>query len=202
MCCKAVLTFLLAFSSARFGCGADAAALWSSKVQPIFDANCVKCHGLIQQKSGLELDSLETVMKGGDEGAVVVPGKPEKSRLYQYLASDSDPHMPPKKQLTDVQRAAVREWISAMATRTAKPGKRTKAPRRFDSVTQAIDAFMAESWKQNRIKPAAPTDDRTWCRRVYLDLAGRMPTHAEQDGFLGSRAKTKRSARVERLLQW
>ncbi len=201
MCCKAVLTFLLAFSSARFGCGADAAALWSSKVQPIFDANCVKCHGLIQQKSGLELDSLETVMKGGDEGAVVVPGKPQKSRLYQYLAADSDPHMPPKKQLTDVQREAVREWIAAMATRTAKPGKRTKAPRRFDSVTQAIDAFMAESWKQNRIKPAAPTDDRTWCRRVYLDLAGRIPTQTEQDEFLGSRSKTKRSALVDRLLQ-
>ena len=140
--CRAVLTFLLAFASARFACGADAAALWSSKVQPIFDANCLKCHGLIQRKSGLELDSLETVMKGGDEGAVVVPGKPEKSRLYQYLAADSDPHMPPKKQLTDVQREAVREWIAAMANRTAKPGKRTQTPRRFDSVTQAIDAFI------------------------------------------------------------
>src|SRR6266511_343518 len=138
MYCKTVLTFLLAFVSARLACGAGAAALWSSKVQPIFDANCVKCHGLIQQKSGLELDSLETVMKGGKEGAVVVPGKPEKSRLYQYLASDSDPHMPPKKQPTDVQREAVREWIAAMSTRMAEPGKITKAPRRFDSVTQAI----------------------------------------------------------------
>src|SRR6185503_4351264 len=195
MYCKAVLTFLLAFASARFACGADAAALWSSKVQSIFDANCVKCHGLIQRKSGLELDSLETVMKGGDEGAVVVPGKPEQSRLYQYLASDSDPHMPPKKQLTDAQREAVREWIAAMATGRAKPGKRTKAPRRFDSVTQAIDAFMVESWKQNRIRPATLADDRTWCRRVYLDLAGRIPTQAEQDEFM--RSKTKRSALVD-----
>src|SRR6185503_8774333 len=136
MYCKAALTFLLILASARFACGADAAALWSSKVQSIFDANCVKCHGLIQQKSGLELDSLETVMKGGDDGAVVVPGKPEKSRLYQYLAPDSDPHMPPKKQLTDAQRESVRQWIAAMATSTAKAGKRAKTPRRFDSVTQ------------------------------------------------------------------
>src|SRR6266850_5328038 len=120
MYCKAVLTFLFVFASAHFAGGADAAAaLWSSKVQPIFDANCVKCHGLMQQKNGLELDSLETVMRGGDDGAVVVPGKPEKSRLYQYLASDSDPHMPPKKQLTDDQRKAVRDWIAAMATSTA-----------------------------------------------------------------------------------
>jgi mono/diheme cytochrome c family protein len=191
----------LAFCSARFASGADAAALWSSKVQPIFDANCVKCHGLIQQKSGLELDSLETVMKGGDEGAVVVPGKPAQSRLFQYLAPDSDPHMPPKKQLTDAQREAVREWIAAMAAGTAKHGKRTTAPRRFDSVTEAIDAFIIESWKQNRIKPAALADDRTWCRRVYLDLAGRIPTTAELDEFLGSRSKTKRNALVDRLLQ-
>src|SRR6266550_8249334 len=124
MYCKAAFTFFLALASARLACGADAAALWSSKVQPILDANCVKCHGLMQQKSGLELDSPETVLKGGDDGAVVVPGKPEKSRLYQYLASDSDPHMPPKKQLTEVQREAVREWIAAMAT-TVKSGKRT-----------------------------------------------------------------------------
>jgi len=70
MHCKAVLTFLFAFALAPFVRGADAAALWSGKVQPIFDANCVKCHGLIQQKSGLELDSPETVMKGGDDGAL------------------------------------------------------------------------------------------------------------------------------------
>jgi len=197
---KAVLTFLLAFASAHLACGADAAALWSSKVQPIIDANCVKCHGLIQQKSGLELDTPESVMKGGHEGAVVVPGKPEKSRLYQYLASDSDPHMPPKKQLTDAQREAVREWIAAMATSKANPGKKTKASRHFDSVTQAIDALIVESWKQNRVKPAAPADDRTWCRRVYLDLAGRIPTQSEQDEFLESRSGTKRSALVDRLL--
>ena len=201
MYCKSVLTFLLAFASARFACGADAAALWSSKVQPIFDVHCVKCHGLIERKSGLELDSSDAVLKGGDEGAVVVPGKPEKSRLYRYLASDSDPHMPPKKQLTDVQREAVREWIVAMATSMAKPVKRTTASRRFDSVTQAIDAFIVEGWKQNRIKPAAPADDRAWCRRVYLDVTGRIPTPAELEEFLGARSKTKRSALVDRLLQ-
>src|SRR5688572_15583838 len=183
MYCKVAFTFLLTLASARFACGANSAALWSSKVQPIFDANCVKCHGLIERKSGLELDSPEAVMKGGNEGEVVVPGKPEKSRLYQYLAADSEPHMPPKKQLTEVQREAVREWIAAMATSTTKPEKKAKSPRRFDSVTQAIDVSMAESWKQNRTQPAALAHDRTWCRRVYLDLAGRIPTRTELDEF-------------------
>src|SRR5437764_15251653 len=101
---QVVLIFLLALAAPHFLRAADAAALWSGKIQPLFDVNCVKCHGVIEQKSGLELDSPEMVMKGGDDGAVVVPGKPEKSRLYKYLAPDSDPHMPPKKQLTDAQR--------------------------------------------------------------------------------------------------
>ncbi|HKS36466.1 MAG TPA: DUF1549 domain-containing protein, partial [Verrucomicrobiae bacterium] len=200
MYCKTALILLIAFAGASLARGADAATLWSGKVQPIFDAHCVKCHGLIERKSGLELDSPEAVMKGGNDGEVVVPGKPKQSRLYQYLAADSDPHMPPKKQLTDVQREAIREWIAAMATSKAKPAKRTK-PKSFDSVAQAIDALIAEGWKQNRIKSAAPADDRTWCRRVYLDLAGRIPTAAELDEFLGSRSKAKRSALVDRLLQ-
>src|SRR5262245_3722003 len=71
-----VLSLLLSFASARLAKGADAAALWSGKVQPLFDVQCVKCHGLLKQKSGLELDTVDGVLRGGDEGAVVLPGKP------------------------------------------------------------------------------------------------------------------------------
>src|SRR5436189_129672 len=128
--------------------GADATYLWSSKVQPLLDVNCTKCHGLIEKKSGLQLDNPEAVLKGGNEGSVVVPGKPEKSRMYQYLAADSDPHMPPKKQLTDVQREAVREWIAAMAT-TAKHGKKTKTTRRLDSGKEDHDGCIVRPWRAN-----------------------------------------------------
>ena len=205
MICRTALTLLFSFAIARLAGAADAAALWSGKVQPLFDVQCVKCHGPIEQKSGLELDTPEAVLQGGDEGAVVVPGHPEKSRLYQYLAAGADPHMPPKKQLTDAQREVIRDWIAAMDAKTTKTGKGSskefKPPQKFESVTLAIDSLLSESWKQNKIKAAAPVDDRTWCRRVYLDLAGRIPTQVELDDFLTSRSKTKRSALVDRLLQ-
>src|SRR5262245_47846678 len=94
--------------------GGDAAAIWSGGVQRLLDVQCVKCHGPLEQKSGLELDTPGAIFKGGDEGQVVVPGKPEESKLYKYLAADSDPHMPPKKQLSDTERAAVRDWIAAL----------------------------------------------------------------------------------------
>ena len=194
------LTLLLCSAACHLACGADAAMLWTQKIQPLLDVQCVKCHGPMQQKSGLELDNTTSVMKGGDDGAVVVPGNPGKSRLYQYLSPDSDPHMPPKKQLSDTERETVREWISSMPAAPHKRAEKPKPPRHFDSVTTAIDVFIAEGWKQRGAKPAPAVDDRTWCRRAYLDLAGRIPTQAESDEFVRSRASAKRSQLVDRLL--
>ncbi len=194
------LTFLLSALAASLARGADAAALWAGKVQPLFDVQCVKCHGPIEQKSGLELDTPEAVLKGGDEGMVVVPGKPEESRLYRYLAPEADPHMPPKKQLTEAERAVVREWIAALAAAPSGSVSNRPALRPFESVTLAIDTLMAEGWERRGVQPAAPTDERTWCRRVYLDLAGRIPTPAEWEEFRCSPADAKRSALVDRLL--
>ena len=57
------MTLTLSLAAAHFAYGTDAAALWSSKVQPLFDVNCVKCHGPLEQKSGLELDTPQAVLK-------------------------------------------------------------------------------------------------------------------------------------------
>ena len=198
MCRKTALTLLLLLAAAPAARCADAAALWSGKVQPIFDVQCTKCHGVLEQKSGLELDTPQAVMKGGDDGAVIVPGKPEESRLYQYLAADSDPHMPPKKQLTDAERASVKQWIAAMSeTPHAKP---EAAPAAFTSVTQAVDRFISDGWKERGVQPVSEVDDQTWCRRVFLDLAGRIPTPDELKAFLNSPPPDKRAALVDRLL--
>jgi len=181
--------------SARAG---DAAALWTKNVQPLFDTQCVKCHGPIEQKSGLELDTPEAVFKGGDEGAAIVPGKPEESRLYQYLAAGSDPHMPPKKQLKESEIAAVREWIAALAVESGSQ-KPAELPS-FAGVTEAVDHFIEEGWRQRGVAAAPSADDRTWCRRIWLDLAGRIPTTGELEEFLQSPAPDKRAALVDRLL--
>src|SRR5258708_11830648 len=96
-----LVPFLFSMAATHLAHGTDAASLWSAKVQPLFDVNCVKCHGPLEQKSGLELDTPQMILKGGEDGAVIVPGQPEESALYQNLAGKADPHMPPKKQLTD-----------------------------------------------------------------------------------------------------
>jgi len=178
----------------------EAAALWTGTVQPLLDVHCVKCHGPLKQKSGLELDTPEAVMKGGDEGRVVVPGKPEESRLYTNTAPDADPHMPPKKQLTEADREQVRDWILSMTTSPLETTPLARAPREFNSVEQAIDSLIAETWERRGIQPAPAVEDRIWCRRAYLDLAGRIPTQTELEEFLQAPAESKRGALVDRLL--
>ncbi len=196
----AVVLLLLVAALAARGAGADAATLWSTRVRPMFDVHCLKCHGPIDRKGGLELDSPEMVLKGGDEGMVVVPGKPSASALFLNLAPGGDPHMPPKKQLTDAERDVVRLWIAALKDAPQKKPSKPKAPRKFDSVQEAIDAYVADGLKERGIKAVPGVDDRTWCRRVHLDLVGRIPTPAESDGFLGMPPKTRRAALVDRLM--
>jgi mono/diheme cytochrome c family protein len=178
----------------------DAASLWTRKVQPLFDVHCVKCHGPLEQKSGLELDTPEALLKGGESGPVVVPGKPEASILFTQLAPGGDPHMPPKKQLTDPERETIREWIAAMTAAPATSKPAVVETRKFDSIPQAVDTLIAEGWAERHLQPAPAADDRTWSRRVYLDLAGRIPTAAETAAFLQKPADTRHAALVDQLL--
>ena len=198
-CVFVVSFFLLSLTATSFTRGADAGALWSGKVRQILDVNCVKCHGVLEQKGGLELDTPEMVIKGGEDGAVVVPGKPEESALFTSLEKGADPHMPPKKQLSDAERAAVKEWIAALpATPVAAVEKaQPKVARQFASGEEAISTLLAEGWERAGVKPAAAVTDAVWCRRVYLDLAGRIPTQAELAAFV---AAPQRDGLIDKLM--
>jgi hypothetical protein len=61
------------------------------------------------------MTSHEKLLKGGENGVAVVEGEPEKSPLIAALAADADPHMPPKKQLSDADIATLTAWIKAGA---------------------------------------------------------------------------------------
>lgn len=65
---------------------------------------------------------------------------------------------------------------------------------------ETINQLVEQGWKDFEIRPAKPADDATWCRRVYLDVIGRVPKTDELKEFVGSRDKDKRHQLVERLL--
>lgn len=168
----------------------------------MLDLHCVKCHGPLEQKSGLELDNLAAVMKGGDDGVSVVIGKPEESNLWKYLKADGDPHMPPKKQLSEGEIDGVKQWISSLsapplAEAVPPPIAMQDVPR---EVPAAIDFFLDKTWKSHQVIPAAICDDRTFAHRVWVDLAGRIPTLEELQEFVFSSAPDKRTQLVDRLL--
>lgn len=63
-----------------------------------------------------------------------------------------------------------------------------------------IDTLLAAHWKDAGVNGNAPISDEVFVRRVYLDLAGRIPTSAEALAFLQSSTPDKRAALIETLL--
>src|SRR5215471_15160623 len=107
--------------------GADAGlSLSASRAQAIFDTHCLKCHGTLEHKSGLELDTIEGALHGNEDGPVIAPGHPEKSKLIAALLPDADPHMPPKKQLSPQEIAALRTWIAGLKSSSTTQGEASR----------------------------------------------------------------------------
>src|SRR5437879_5076008 len=70
---------------------------YAKDIRPLFEASCFRCHGEQRPKGGLRLDSLEAVLKGGEDGKVVAPGDGKKSLLVAAAAQiDPEIAMPPK----------------------------------------------------------------------------------------------------------
>src|SRR5207249_11212207 len=69
---------------------------YAKDIRPMLEASCFRCHGEEKQKGELRLDNLEAVLKGGEDGKVLVPGNSKKSLLGAAVArSDDEIAMPP-----------------------------------------------------------------------------------------------------------
>jgi hypothetical protein len=107
--------FALAPLAADDAAATASPATFHEHVLPIFRARCIGCLGGERPKGGLGLETLESSLVGGDEGAVIVPGKPEESLLYLLISGAREPRMPPKNKgkVEDAERAVIRAWIAA-----------------------------------------------------------------------------------------
>lgn len=63
-----------------------------------------------------------------------------------------------------------------------------------------IDAKIRQGWEDWGLSPSDPATDGEWCRRVHLDLLGRIPTVEELEAYLADRNQYKRERLVESLL--
>jgi hypothetical protein len=92
---------------------------FAATVQPVLERVCVQCHNPDKSKGELLLTTPEGLQKGGENGPVVIAGKPDESPLLQrcLLPLDDEDHMPPegKKQPTPAELDALRQWIAGGA---------------------------------------------------------------------------------------
>ena len=100
-----------------------AGSFYKRHIDPVFDQNCVTCHGEAKTKGGLRLDSYEGLMTGGKDGAVIMAGHPDTSMLLVRvtLPPDHKQFMPAegKPPLNPEAINWIRAWIQQGASPTA-----------------------------------------------------------------------------------
>jgi mono/diheme cytochrome c family protein len=200
----------------------DAGAPWSAidfstQVQPIFTANCVRCHGPDQQKSQLRLDTRTSALRGGLSGRVILPGNAKESLLIRHLLGQEKPRMPFEGgPLPDSQIALIGKWIDSGATGPNDAAPEAKLARHWSYVKperpqppgvrnaswirNPIDAFILARLEKEGLAPSREAPRETLLRRLSLDLIGLPPTLAEIDAFEGDPGPDAYEKAVDRLL--
>jgi hypothetical protein len=213
-----VLLFAFAFKSRA------ASPVFEKDIRPILKAHCFECHGEGEKlKGGLDLRLRRLMLKGGDDGPVLVPGKPDKSELFKMVHSGDMPKR--DKKLTPEQVALIKQWI-ATGAKTARPepaeiGKGsgiTEDERAFwsfqpirqpaipktkpkDRARTPVDAFLLHAMARQKLGFSPDAEKVTLLRRAHFDLTGLPPTPAEVEAFLADTAPDAYERILDRLLE-
>ena len=118
---------------------------FEQNVRPLLAQNCYSCHSNKKQKGGLRLDSLDAILKGGETGPAVVPGKPDESLLVNAINYEG-PEMPPTGKLAPEKVAILTRWILLGAPwprNRATPASTSSATASQSKLTAAARAFWS-----------------------------------------------------------
>jgi hypothetical protein len=194
---------------------------YEAVLKPLLRERCVSCHGALQQKAGLRLDTVAGMLRGGKHGPVLVVGKAEQSVMVLRTSSaDADERMPPEHEgqpFSEAQVALLKQWITDGASAPAgetpeadprdhwafRPRQRPPVPTvaRGDWVRNPIDAFISRSHEAATLSPRPEAPRRLQIRRLYLDLIGLPPTEDEMRQALGDPSEEGYARTVDRLLE-
>jgi cytochrome c553 len=189
----------------------DGVEFFEQRIRPVLVDRCYSCHSADAAskktlKGGLLLDTRKALLKGGDGGPAVVPGKPADSLLIRAIRHESI-EMPPKRKLSDETIADFVKWVqigapdprdgsaSAGSTIDIEAARRSwayqtpKLPERPEVADEDwprgdIDRLVLATLDGNGLRPAQSADKRTLIRRAAYDLLGLPPTPEEIAAFL------------------
>ncbi len=203
---------------------------FETKIRPVLAEKCYGCHSVAAEgrkklKGALYLDSKEGVLKGGDTGAALVPGDPDKSLLIKAIRyHDDDTAMPPKEKMPDPVIADFENWVRMGApdprvgAQTPKAGQaiteKSKTHWSFQPVKpEAVPAVKQTKWAANdidrfiltkleaaKIPPAPAADKRALLRRATVDLTGLPSTAEEVAAFEADKSPEAFARVIDRLL--
>jgi len=184
-------------------------------VVPILRVHCGKCHTGAARQGGFSLNTRETTLAGGDSGtAGFVAEKAAESELIARVTStDPDYRMPSEGDPLPAEAIAMlKAWIDEQAPWTegfSFQGELYEPPLRLREITlpaaqngrtNPIDRII-DAYQQSKDIPRAPRcDDRTFIRRVSLDLVGLLPDPKRVEAFVADSSPTKRQQLVRTLL--
>jgi mono/diheme cytochrome c family protein len=185
-----------------------------ANVRPILEQRCQVCHNAEARQGGLSLADYEGILKGGQNGPAVIPGKPRESKLTQQV-SGSPPKMPMAGEpLTAEQVALVRLWIAQGAADDTPADNDTRwwsfrrlgrpvvptPPGLADWPKTPIDQFILATLAEKGLAPSDEADRRTLIRRLSFDLHGLPPSPEQIDRFVSDRSGDAYEGLVDRLL--
>ena len=134
---------------------AGANTFYGARVEPIFEARCVSCHGPSKHKANLRLDSYRALMRGGKDGPVILAGNLKGSDLFRRISlpPSHDDFMPKegKRPLSSDQVKVIELWIGAGASASLSADAIKDAPAGSASPSAVADVTFEE------IDPAAVT---------------------------------------------
>ena len=199
------------------------------KIRPILKESCYKCHSLEagKAKGGLTLDTRDGWEKGGENGAAMERGAPDKSLIIKAISyEDPDLQMPPKgEKLTAQQIADLTQWVK-MGAPDPRVGSAEIQSKLSGLTDQArhhwayqpvknpappavknqgwprtpVDSFILAKLEGANMIPAPPAEKETLLRRATYDLTGLPPTPREVDAFFADKAPNAFEKVIDRLL--
>ena len=202
-------------------------ALFKSDVRMLLKQHCVKCHGGDKIRGDLDLTTRAGLLKGGEEGPSVIPGKAGESFLMTVLRHEEEPFMPAKAdKLSPDALKKIADWINLGAPYDQPlvkqsiagkgmqvtdddrnfwafaPLKAVKAPvvQQKNWPANDIDRFVLRKLESAKLQPNGLADPRTQIRRLYFDLIGLPPSPAEVAAFVADPSEQAYAKVVDRLL--
>lgn len=175
-----------ALASAVEPAAAPAGPDFNRDVYPFLKANCIACHNKTTTKADLNMETPEMMIKGGESGPGIVPGKGAESLIVLASLHQNDLEMPPSNNksgavnLTEAEIALLKQWIDL----GAKDSARVERAVAWTSLSASVDPIYSLALTQDGRFAACGRSNQIY---VY-DLAARRPVGRVSDPALAGGA--------------